>query len=647
MRTGLLVLAAAMSLQADLPAWFREAATATHPAYPPQAKSVVLFDEERVSVDETGKQTTTIRRAIKILTLEGKGHAQGMLGFDAKDSKVKDFKAWIIQPTGKTKEFTKKDYIEGAMADYELYSSYRFYGVNASKEVDPNGIFGFESTVEEKTVFTQFSYSFQSSQPHLLSRFQLTVPAGWRAEAKAYDGAPDKPSVEGNTYTWEARKLGFIDREPSAPRLRSMLPRIRVTLIPPTGANTGALPVFETWKDVSVWKSKLSDPQAELTDAIRTKAMILTAGKEGMAKLQAIAEFVQDIRYVAISTDISKGGGYVPHRADLVLKTAYGDCKDKANLMRTMLKALNVDSWMVSIWSGDPRWTREDWPSPQQFNHAILAVSVPSETKAQSALTHPELGRLMLFDPTDPFVSFGYLPDGEQGAFALVVAGERGSLIQTPKTAPAENHTDRQWDVTLSADGSLRGKLEERMTGQEAFDELASEKTLTRERYRKLIEARMSAAMTGASISSMSNRYDPASKTYSRTIEFEAPGYARIMQGKLWMLKSGPLSYDGVPNLNRAERTQPLILEPVSFTEGVTWRLPSTLKVDEVPGGDQLETALGKYQAEWIEEPGVVKMKRSIELSSQVVPVAEYKMARDFVLRFHGSQQQPIVLMTK
>jgi len=307
---------------------------------------------------------------------------------------------------------------------------------------------------------------------------------------------------------------------------------------------------------VSVWKSKLADPQAELTDAVQAKAMGLTAGKEGMAKLQAIAEFVQDIRYVAISTDLSKGGGYVPHRADQVLKMAYGDCKDKANLMRTMLKAVNVDSWMMSITADDPRRTREDWPSPQQFNHAIIAISVPSETKVPSALTHPVLGRLMLFDPTDPYVPFGYLPDTEQGAFALVVAGERGSLIQTPKTAPAENHSDRQWDVTLNPDGSLRGKLEERMTGQEAFDALAGEKTLTRERYQKSIEARMTAAMTGVSIGLMSSRYDAAGKTYFRTIEFQAPSYARIMQGRLWMLKSGPLSYYGVPDLNRAERSR-------------------------------------------------------------------------------------------
>ena len=70
------------------------------------------------------------------------------------------------------------------------------------------------------------------------------------------------------------------------------------------------------------------------------------------------------------------------------------------------------------------------------------------------------------------------------------------------------------------------------------------------------------------------------------------------MQSKLRMLKSAPLSYYGVLDLNRAERTQPLIIEPVSFSENATWRLPATLKVDEVPAGDKRAAAFGKYQSE-------------------------------------------------
>ena len=49
--------------------------------------------------------------------------------------------------------------------------------------------------------------------------------------------------------------------------------------------------------------------------------------------------------------------------------------------MRAMLKAVKIDSYLVSIFPGDPDYVREEWPSPQQFNHCIIAVKVSDETK--------------------------------------------------------------------------------------------------------------------------------------------------------------------------------------------------------------------------------------------------------------------------
>jgi hypothetical protein len=50
--------------------------------------------------------------------------------------------------------------------------------------------------------------------------------------------------------------------------------------------------------------------------------------------LRAIARFTQrDVRYVAIEIGI---GGFQPHAAGEVFSNRFGDCKDKANLLRAM-----------------------------------------------------------------------------------------------------------------------------------------------------------------------------------------------------------------------------------------------------------------------------------------------------------------------
>jgi hypothetical protein len=647
MKYPLLVLFAALPALADVPGWLKEVATAAHPKYPPQTRAVVLFHEEKVTLDETGRQITTTRKAIKILTVEGKGEAEGAFAYDNKDAKVRDIKAWVMQPSGKIREFGKKEVKEENLVADALYSSMRYVTISGKAEVDPEAVFGFESTVEEKTIFTQFRFLFQTTQPHLLSRFQLTVPAGWRAVAKGYEGANATPTVEGSTYTWEARVLPFVEREVSAPRTSSLLPRIAVSALPPAGA-TSALPTFEKWKDVSVWQSQLTDSQSLVNQSIEAKAKSLVAGKSGVLdQVRAIAEYVQGVRYVSIQTNLSKGGGYVPHSADEVLRNEFGDCKDKANLLRALLKVINVPSHLTAIFSGDSRYTQEDWPSPMQFNHEILAIVFPEDTKLPASLRHPELGNLLFFDPTDHVVPLGYMPDHEQNSQALIIAGEKGALVRTPITPPAANHLERRWAIAMSPDGKLEGTFTETATGQEAFDLVRRERNRNGEDLRKIFDARFAAAIPGSRLTEVDSKYDAGSHTYTTKVKFAADTYAKVMKDRLWIVKSTPMAYYGVPNLSKPTRTQPVILEPISFSESVEWTLPDTLKLDEMPDADGQTAAFGKHSASWKADGLKVSFQRSILMRQAMVPAAEYKATRDFFLRFNGIEAAPIVLVKK
>jgi len=103
--------------------------------------------------------------------------------------------------------------------------------------------------------------------------------------------------------------------------------------------------------------------------------------------------------------------------------------------MRAMLKALNIQSYPVLIYSGDPNFVQEIWPSPRQFNHCIVAIKVGDETQLGAVLNHPTLGRLLIFDATDDITPVGDLPSYEQGSFALIAAGDAGSLLKMPATS--------------------------------------------------------------------------------------------------------------------------------------------------------------------------------------------------------------------
>src|SRR5215470_7910581 len=57
------------------PQWLRDASSRAAASYPKSASAAVLLRERNIKVDDGGKVTTTERRAIKLLTSEGKSHA--------------------------------------------------------------------------------------------------------------------------------------------------------------------------------------------------------------------------------------------------------------------------------------------------------------------------------------------------------------------------------------------------------------------------------------------------------------------------------------------------------------------------------------------------------------------------------------------
>lgn len=634
---------------AEAPAWLREVATVTTPSYDAKVKAVVLLNEEQVSLEASGKRSVHIRKAIRILQRDGRREAIGGFAYDSRGSKVRDLRAWVLSSSGKWKEYGRKEMSEGAaQPDFTLYSTSRHSTFNAAADVDPGAVFGIEGTLDEDTVFSQFLFYFQDDLPHLLSRFQLTVPPGWEASAKAYQGAKAEPLRDGQTYTWEARNLGPVEVERFGPGLAKAIPAVFVGLTPPEGVALASGPIacFRSWADVAAWKSGLIDPQSTATLTIQAKAAELTAGlTTPLAKVEALARFVQSLRYVSISINSARGGGYTPHAAEEVLRAAYGDCKDKANLLRALLRAIQVESFPVAIYSGNPHHTREDFPSPHQFNHAILAIRAPAEWEYPASAVYPGHGRLLFFDPTNTYVRFGHLPHHEQDSPVLLTAAQGGGLLRTPTPGPRGNVVRRNWELTLADTGQLSGELTEVRRGRAAFETLALMEDGGEESLRKSLQVLLGRAMAAAEIRKLEHSFDAESASFTLKLSFTAPEYARILQGRLWMLRSLPAPFEDLPPVSLKTRQQPLQVPAIEFEEVAEWKLPASLQLDEMPGSGKLTHGLGQQVQKWEKAEGGVQVTRSLVLNRGLVAPADYANSREFFARFHGAAETAIVLV--
>jgi transglutaminase-like putative cysteine protease len=629
----------------DAPAWLRQAAALTTPAYDKNVSIVVLVDESAMTVSEDGRVTTVSTYAVRILNREGRGAAVASDLYDTDMGKVREIKAWLIRPSGQVKSYGKDDTIDQAAALNDVYDESRLKKIVAVEDVEAGAVFGYQTTSEVRPYFNQSVWYFQGISPVRSSRVTLTLPQGWRANGVTFNHANIEPTVSGTSYSWELHDLPPIEREPASPSWSNLAPRLAINYFPTEGTRAAASRSFDNWTEVSRWYSELSDPQAAPDETLAAKARELTTGaKSELEKIRAIGRYVQNIQYISIQIGV---GRWRPHAAAQVLAKSYGDCKDKANLMRSLLKAINIESHPVLIYAGDATYVRETWASPRQFNHCIIAIKVSDETQAATVVTHPKLGRLLIFDATDDDTPVGDLPDHEQGSYALVVAGDAGSLMRMPVIPPEANRLERVIDASLDGDGSLTASVRENATGKWAVSYRSEFRHESRPAYVKIIESWVTRGATAARVSKVEPRDNSVEGRFDLDVDFVAPAYGQLMQGRLMIFKPAIVSRRESLFLTEAKRTHPIVLESRAFTETVRVKLPAGWIVDELPDAVTLDTSFGSYKTTYEAKDGVLVFTRALLVRGATIPADQYESVRKFYERVRAAEGSPVVLAKK
>ncbi|MEK7723695.1 MAG: DUF3857 domain-containing protein [Acidobacteriota bacterium] len=645
----LLCLFASLSIFAgdDAPAWLRQAAAIQPPIYEKNVNAVVLHKETQVTLDSDGKLSTTENYAVKILSREGRNEAVAIAFYLVSTGKIREINGWLIRSDGTTKEYNKKTIIDQISDPDDIYNEGRIKIIDASNDADAGSVFGYTIVSEEPPLFYQDLWRSQDDLPTILSRHTLNLPKGWKATSVTFNHENVAPQIAGTSYTWELRNLPPIPTEPMSPSFINLAPFVAINYAP-ENSSQAVNKAFANWTEVSRWASGMYDPQVIINDEIAAKAKELTANAQTeLEKIQAIGKYVQNLQYISIDIGVGYGNGMRPRPSNLVMSRGYGDCKDKANLMRAMLKVLKIEAYPVAIYSGDSTKVREEWASPSQFNHCIIAVKVSDSTQSSTITNHPQLGRLLIFDATDPFTPVGDLPDYLQGSFALIMAGDNGGLSKMPVTPPDFNVWKRKIDVNLGEDGSIQGTISERTSGQSSTNARAMVRSLSMADFNSAIERWLTRGATGAKLVKITSEDKQEQVGFNLDIEFAAKGYGQLMQGRLLVFKPAIVNRADSIYLTEKTRTHPVVFDSDSFDETVVFNLPQGFVVDEIPDAITLETSFGKYTSKYETKDGKLFYSRSLITKRTVLPVDKYSSVRDFYSKILSAEQSPVVLLKK
>ncbi len=631
----------------DVPAWLQQAAAANAPAYEKSVPAVVLLNDQKVSVTDDGRVVITRQYAVRILNREGRTEALAREIYHMDTGKVRELQGWLIRSGGPNKHYGKDQVVDLALATDDVYNEYRAKAIIAENDADTGSVFGYQVVSEDRSIFTQTEWDFQDSLPALVSRITLVLPNGWRSTSVTFNHEAVTPTVAGSSYSWELHNLPPIPREPLSPAVTNLAPRLAISYFP---ANSSNAPVrtFADWSQVSQWLAELEDPQVTTNPDLEAKARELTANcKTELERIQAIGRYVQSIKYISIQTGLGRGGGYQPHAATEVLTKAYGDCKDKANLMRAMLRVVGINSFPVSIYSGDRDYVRPEWPSPQQFNHCIIAIKVSDETKSATIIQHARLGGLLIFDPTAEGTLVGDLPSSLQGSLALIDARESDALIKMPVTPPEANLLERQIDASIDEQGSLKATIRERANGQYGAGYRSEMRSQSRPDYIKHIEGWVTASATAARISKVDPHDDAVGGRFDLDIDFVVPSYGQLMRDRLLIFKPAIISRREALPFSDTARKHPVVLSAHAFSETVRVKLPTGFDVDEMPDPLKLETQFGSYATKYEVKDGQLVFTRTLIEFPMTIPADQYGAVRGFFEKIRAAEQSPVVLTRK
>jgi transglutaminase-like putative cysteine protease len=581
----------------NIPDWVRQAASQTVPKYEPDTNAVVLLDQTDFTVTAPGEYLEHGRRVVKILRHEGRDEGDLAVHLEQKE-KLLSIHAWTIDATGHAYELkdNDKDFSESsAYFGFDLYNDIRIRRAQAPAS-DPGSVVAFEYEVRRHAWINQLNWLYQDRIPVREAGMSLLLPPGWEYKTSSSTADSVRPVKTGdNRWTWTIRDVPAIEHEAMMPAFLSLSGRMEISYF----GNSDGAATSGSWAALGNWYTGLTAGRRNPTMEISDRAHQLTAGRTSFdEKVKALTEFLQsEVRYVEIQIGI---GGYQPHPAGDIFHARYGDCKDKATLLSSMLQEVGIKSDYVLI-DTERGVVHPNLPSTF-FNHAILAIELPAEIKTdayQSVVTAKTGKRYIIFDPTDEYTPAGELRSQLQNTYALLVTDSGGELIHTPLLSPDTNLLTRTGHFTLSSDGTLGGEVMEDSSGDHASTERWSLVSDTQQQRSLALEHRLGRSLQAFTVQSSDIQHlNQIQQDLIYKFKFTTPQYAQI-RGPLMLVRPRVMGEKSSHvEQERKPRQYPLELRRTSReTDTYEIEIPQDYKVDDIPDPVKIDVGFASYQS--------------------------------------------------
>ncbi|MCC6624714.1 MAG: DUF3857 domain-containing protein [Deltaproteobacteria bacterium] len=600
-------------------------ALARLPALDPEAPWEVVAEELVMRVADDGSATKWLRRVLRAQhPPEARADRTFSWRFDPSQESVRVLGARVVAPDGRV-SVARERHIRTAAEDwYNLYFDVRVLEIPFDRL--PVGAL-VEVTLRIDPVGQHFPGVFELVEvlrdrvPKHRHRIVVDAPVslGLRSAVIAGDGATiveaREPSAPGRErLVLEASGLAALPHEPLAPGAAETSPVWQLT-------------TFPSWAEVGRWYRSLLASQVVVTPEMRADVQAIVAAEGGVPArvTEALVALVRDhIRYVGLEFGIH---GYQPYRTDEVWARRFGDCKDQALLLRTLLSLADIPAEVALVRTRGQGRLAGALPSLALFDHAIVHL--------------PERG--LFVDSTVLHHGIGELPAADQGAQVLLVTDD-AQLALTPVDAPTRNQVVGAYSVTLDPDGGggIQGTVAFHGAQAPPYRAALADPATQHDKLQAVLNRRYPGlVLDGARLSDPEVVDRPFELVFHATV----PRLASVIGDTLHVLRPAGIDGQAERLASLPTRALPLVPgPPMTFDLTFRYVLPTGYRVRELPRGGAAEGAFGRWAVTWTAEPGVVTVATTLQWAVDQIEAARYPALRAFVRAFDQAVGAALVL---
>ena len=604
----------------------------------PGAPAVILY--RQVNRDDNGRtshEDNYVR--IKILTEEGRQHADVEIPFVRGGNDVVGLHARTIRPDGSSVDFGGKvfeKWIVKARGFKYLAKSFTLPDVQVGSVIEYFYTYDFKeySLYESHWILSQDL--FTKSAKFSLKPFQGTAQNPFIVTWRPYLPLDTSPPKEGADHIvrLEAHNIAAFQAEDFMPPENELKARVDFVYSDEPFQPS----VDKYWKQVGKkLNSRVENYVGKRKAMEEAVTQIVSPNDPPEVKLRKIYDRVQQFRntsYEAQKTEqeLKRANEKEPANVEEVWKRGYANGNDLTWLFLGLVRAAGIQAYAAYV--------------SDRNNYFFSAQSMDSTKLDANVVLVKMNGKESYFDPGAAFTPFGLLQWPETGVPGLQLDKDGGTWIKSTLPQASESRIERRAKLKLSDTGDLEGQLTVTFTGLEGMSRRVEERHSDDAERKKYLEDEMKECIPAGSELELAKQPDWKSASQPLVAEFKVkiPGWVSGA-GRRALLPVGIFSATEKHTFEHANRVHSVYFRfPSEKLDDVTIELPPGWQVQSLPQAQNTDVHVVAYVLKAEKDTNSLHLTRKVTVDFLMLEPKYYKALRDFFQLVRTGDEEQVVL---